>query len=242
MTLDYISHLRDSGSLMAAAAARDMDAHVPTCPEWNVTQLVTHTGRHHRWVRNAVQGGGAEPADTVEPGLSGDDLIEWFQSGWQGLADLLEGMDSETPAWSWAGDNRVGFWKRRTALETLVHRWDAENATGATSPLDAHLASDGVGEMIHIFFPDTEAIYNGDPGMVGLESTDAEGAWFIALQDGKIPSATLLRDGPKPGPDVWVSATAADLLLFLWGRLGPEAVEISGDTPVFEAFRSWLDA
>ncbi len=240
MTLDYIAHLRHNGELMAKAARIDMHAHVPTCPEWDVTQLVAHTGRHHRWVRNAVEGGGEEPADTEDPGLAGEELLDWFRRGWTDLADLLSEMDDDKVAWSWAGDNRVGFWKRRTALETLVHRWDAENATGATSLLDPALAADGVDEMLFIFFPDTETHYSGAPGTVGFETTDVPGSWLVQLEDGSIPSAARLQ-GETPTGDAVVSGPAETLLLSLWGRFAPEAVDVGGDVSVYEALRKWLD-
>ncbi len=143
MTLDYTAHLRRDGEEMACAVALDLDAHVPTCPAWNVAKLTIHTGQHHRWVADAVRKGGAAPEEPDRPGLRGDALVEWFRAGWTELADLLDSRDDDAPAWSWSGDNRVGFWRRRTALETLVHRWDAQNAVGDAAPLDRNCPRTG---------------------------------------------------------------------------------------------------
>jgi hypothetical protein len=85
---------------------------------------------HHRWVADAVRGGGDPPPEPSKPGLRGDELIDWFRRGWAELADLLDEMDDETPAWSWSGDNRVGFWRRRTALETLVQQMGCRERYG----------------------------------------------------------------------------------------------------------------
>ena len=161
MTIDYTGQLRTNGELMATAVARDLDAHVPSCPEWNVAKLTIHTGQHHRWVADAVRGGGKVPDDPPKPGLRGDELVEWFRQGWADLADLLDASDDETLAWSWSGDNRIGFWRRRTSLETLIHRWDAQNAIGEITALDPELAADTVDEMFFVMGPDGDWKYKG---------------------------------------------------------------------------------
>jgi uncharacterized protein (TIGR03083 family) len=238
MPIDYTAHLRSDGEKMALAVARDLDAHVPTCPDWNVAKLTIHTGQHHRWVADSVRGGGEPPANPSKPGLRGDELVEWFRQGWRDLADLLDASDDETTAWSWSGDNRVGFWRRRTALETLVHRWDAENAVGGASDLDPALAADGVDEMVFVMIPHGDGGYKGVPMQVALETTDTPGAWTLELEGGK-PMRT--ERGAATGAVVVVVGSAENLLLFLWGRRGPEAVEISGEPDLVAAFLEWMD-
>ena len=243
MSIEYTTHLRADGEKMAQAVARDLDAHVPTCPAWNVAKLTIHTGQHHRWVADAVRGGGEPPKDPPKPGLRGDELVEWFRQGWRELAGLLDNMTDETPAWSWSGDNRVGFWRRRTALETLVHRWDAENATGEGSSLDPTLAADGVDEMLFIMIPDDDTVYKGVPLHVTLRTTDAPGMWILDLQDGKPPMPARVdhADSADDGAaTVALVAPSEDLLLFLWGRYGPERVESKGDPERVAAFVRWM--
>jgi uncharacterized protein (TIGR03083 family) len=238
MTIDYTSHLRSDGELMALGAARDMDAHVPTCPEWNVGKLVTHTGSHHRWVGNAVRGGGKAPEDPARPGLRGAELLEWFRKGWGELAELLDASDDETPAWSWSGDNRIGFWRRRTALETLVHRWDAENATGATSPLDPELSADGIDEMLFVMMPQGNELYPGESAVVSLHTTDHDRSWRLELTNGA--TARSYRDDIG-GATIVIEGKAEDVLLYLWGRRKADSVEIRGDGPPLESFKRWVE-
>jgi uncharacterized protein (TIGR03083 family) len=237
MSIDYTTHLRADGELMAQAVARDLDAHVPSCPDWNVARLTIHTGMHHRWVADTVRGGGDPPPEPSKPGLRGDELIDWFRRGWADLADLLDEMDDATPAWSWSGDNRVGFWRRRTALETLVHRWDAENATGTGSPLDPLLAADGVDEMLFVMLPNGSPPYEGKSGSLSMKTTDAPGAWTLPLEGGKVPEAA--RSKRVEAASTAISATAEQLLLFVWGRRGPDAIQVEGDRKVFDDFLSW---
>ena len=238
MPIPYTSHLRSDGELLAQAAARDLDAHVPTCPDWNVAKLVIHTGGHHRWVADAVRGGGKPPPEPKKPGLRGDELLEWFRAGWRELADLLDASDDATTAWSWSGDNRVGFWRRRTACETLVHRWDAENAFGEPSPLDAELARDGVDEMFTVFAREPEGAYEGPDARVGLKTDGA--TWILGLEHGKTP-AFAPATGDAEATDVRIEARAEDLLLFLWGRLGRDVLTVSGDGDLAASILDWLE-
>ena len=236
MTIDYTGHLRSDGEKMARAVAGDLDAHVPTCPAWNVAKLTIHTGGHHRWVADAVRKRGEVPADPAKPGLRGDALVEWFREGWRDLADLLDGVADDEPAWTWSGDDRAGFWKRRTALETLVHRWDAENAVGEGGPLDPELAADGIDEMLFVMA--AQGDYSGAPFRFAVATSDTGGRWTVELTDGQKPQAS--RDAAEGDDGATVSGTAADVLLFLWGRYGPDAVAIDGDEAGKAALLAWV--
>jgi uncharacterized protein (TIGR03083 family) len=241
MTIDYTAHLRSDGELMAAAAARDLDAHVPTCPAWNVAKLTIHTGGHHRWVADAVRKGGAPPDEPSKPGLRGEALVAWFREGWADLADLLDATDDGATAWSWSGDNRAGFWRRRTTLETLVHRWDAQNATGEATPLDPELAADGVDEMLLMFMVvDGDTVYDGKPLHVSVAASDTGSHWTVDLVDGEAPHPARGQGAPPPSGSVDLSGTAEDLLLFLWGRRGPESVGLVGSEADVAALTTWL--
>ncbi|HYP24258.1 MAG TPA: maleylpyruvate isomerase family mycothiol-dependent enzyme [Actinomycetota bacterium] len=238
MTIDYTAHLRADGERMTLAVGRDLDAHVPTCPAWNVAKLTIHTGQHHRWVADAVRKRGEMPEDPPKPGLRGDELVEWFREGWRDLADLLDTVGEDDPAWSWSGDNRAGFWKRRTALETLVHRWDAENAVGSAGALDPELAADGIDEALFVMTGEGGA-YDGVAFRMVVTTSDAGGPWTLELVDGRLPRAS--RELATGDDVVTVSGTAGDVLLFLWGRHGAEAVALDGSEEAKAALLRWTD-
>jgi uncharacterized protein (TIGR03083 family) len=238
MPIDYTAHLRRDGEAMAHAVARDLDAHVPTCPAWNVAKLTIHMGQHHRWVADAVRKGGAVPVDPPKPGLRDAALVQWFREGWSDLADLLDATDDDAPAWTWAGDNRAGFWRRRTSLETLVHRWDAENATGTPGTLDPELASDGVDEIFFVFvLRDGDNRYHGPPLTASVTASDTGSRWAIDLADDERPRP---ERAAADDADVSVSGTAENLLLFMWGRRGPERVSLTGDDERVDALVRWI--
>lgn len=239
---DYLGQLRHNGELMAIAAERDLDAldtHVPSCPEWNMGKLIVHTGQHHRWVADAIRRAGEPPETPGKPGLRGRELVEWFRSGWGELADLLSSKSDDEPAWTWSEQQTVAFWRRRTALETLVHRWDAENATGQTSELDPELANDGIDEMLFVMLGEGDGTtYNGAPMNLMLTTTDVGGSWNVELSDG----AVLKPQRGESEADLVVRAPAGNLLLYLWGRLGADAVWTEGSAELSESFNAWLVA
>lgn len=237
MDIDYTAHLRNDGERMARAVAVDLDAHVPTCPAWNVAKLTIHTGQHHRWVADAIRKGGEAPDEPAKPGLRGDELVEWFRSGWRDLAGLLDSVDDAAPAWTWSRDQRAGFWRRRTTLETLVHRWDAENAVGDPGPLDPVLAADGIDEMLFVMVGQGGA-YNGPRLRVAVSLSDGNGRWVLDLDEGRPPAATVPT--ADPDGDVSIDGTAENVLLFLWGRRGPDAVVLDGDGAAKQALLRWM--
>jgi hypothetical protein len=80
-------------------------------------------------------------------------------------------------------DQTVGFWARRMALETVVHRVDAEQARGAVAPVDAALATDGIDEILVIMLAgdwseDPDDALNGTS--VGISAGSA--SWQVALE------------------------------------------------------------
>lgn len=239
MTLDYTAHLRSDGERMARAVAVDLDAHVPTCPDWNVAKLTIHTGQHHRWVADAIRKRGEAPDEPPKPGLRGDDLVEWFRAGWRDLADLLDTVADDDPAWTWSGDNRAGFWRRRTALETLVHRWDAENAAGRATPLDPALSTDGIDEMLFVMMG--QGVYSGPRFRMEVSTSDTNSSWTLDVEDGQTPLAAASTEPASAGEGVVsVVGAAENVLLFLWGRRGADAVTLDGDDGARSALLRWL--
>ena len=112
----------------------------------------------------------------------------------------------------------VGFWQRRRAHETRMHRWDAQNALGgAAEPFEPAFAADAVSEVFELFAP--RMIKRGlaaEPATaLRLTATDVGRSWEYG-----------------PGEPVSeVAGTASDLALMIWGRIGMDASGLawSGD-------------
>jgi uncharacterized protein (TIGR03083 family) len=65
----------------AVATAPDLDAPVPSCPEWTVFDLVQHLGTGQRWWAAIVAAGPAEapPAkDAAEAPRELEALLAWY--------------------------------------------------------------------------------------------------------------------------------------------------------------------
>lgn len=224
----YLRLLEQDGTSLIEAALKDLHAHVPSCPEWDVAQLVGHTGRVHRHKCAIVKAGSTqypEDLDAETPPDQDDSLIDWYRAGLDDLLATLASKDPEMPVWSWSGDNRVAFWNRRMAQETAVHRWDAENAVGEAGPIDAELASDGIDEMLGAFIPGEDLPYHGREGSIGLRCRDVDGEWVVELRSERAPT---YEPGSKE-TDALLEGPADDLLLLLWRRIEPIRVQVSGD-------------
>lgn len=236
----YLELLKQDGDALADAAVRDLHAHVPSCPDWDVAELVRHTGLVHRNKTETVRRGGTDPPKdlAVEEGPESDAaLMEWYRAGLGELLSTLSSADRETPAWSWSGDHRVAFWIRRMAQETAVHRWDAENAVGEAGSIDPQLAADGVDEMLGVFIPSEGLHYEGVAGSIYLHCTDVPGEWVVTLKPGEVPTYERGSDSRYAG----VTGTAEELLLLVWRRIDLDRVEIDGKGSVVTDFWRYLE-
>jgi uncharacterized protein (TIGR03083 family) len=239
--LPYIDFVRDEGAALAVAAQRDMKAPVPSCPDWNVFQLVEHTGYVHRHISEHLRRktvGSETPLDVEEAPEDDMSLIEWYRRGLTALEQLLRELPVDSPAWTWwPPDNTAGFWRRRMALETAVHRWDAENATGTAAAIDSELGADGVDEFLDIHMQeDGGQPYEGAEGKVHFHRTDGEGEWVLPLAAGETPKP---RRGHERG-DAAIRGSGSDLLLFMWRRKQPSDLEILGDEALVASFYEYL--
>jgi uncharacterized protein (TIGR03083 family) len=226
--IDYLRSLRDDGTALAAAARLGLDPPVPACEGWTVADLVLHTGMVHRHKLAIVRGRLARPPSPwPPPAPSREELLGWYEQGLEELATVLEDADPETRVWTFhRPDQTVGFWRRRMAQETAVHRVDAESAHGEPGPVPAALAADGVDELLEVFLvPHAEGAPVGGRGeSLQLQATDTETEWWLRL----LPAGIEAGRG-HARPDATAAGTASDLLLFLWGRAKADPLERSGD-------------
>jgi uncharacterized protein (TIGR03083 family) len=225
--------LRDDGG--------DPSTPVPACPGWTITKLVKHTGTAQRWACAIVEARATEPVSpkSLDLGLPTDadtaTLADWIAAGGAHLADVLDAVDPGLRVWSWAGDDRAGFWSRRMAHETAMHRWDAQDARGTAEPIDGDLALDGIQERFDNLSATTArggAAMTGSGETVHLHCTDREGEWLVRLG----PDGAEVSRGHAKG-DVAARGSASDLLLMVYGRVPADAVEVFGDAALLRRFQ-----
>jgi len=233
---EYCDALRREGhALDGAARAAGIDTPVPSCPDWKVADLLGHVGRLHRWVTAIIESEGDDPTDhwsNAEPPPP-DARLDWFDEGVDLVVDALLRVDASTAAWSWTDDRTAGFWARRQANETAVHRWDAQGASGTVEPIERVLAVDGIDEFFGLIpFWRGAAAVHGAGETIHLHATDGDGEWFIETADG------LSWSRAHEKGDVAVRGATSDLLLFLWGRVPQDHLEVHGDTTVLDRWRT----
>ena len=236
----YLELLRLDGEALARAATKDLQARVPSCPEWDMAALVVHTGQVHRHKAAIVRAGEREyPKDLeIEPGPDdANDLIDWYLDGLEALVQILSKTDADAAVWSWGTDQHVAFWIRRMAQETAVHRWDAEATVADPQPIDSELAVDGVEEMLGEFVRGEAIPYEGIPGDLSLQCTDAGAGWTVHLKPGAVPTYNA-RTGPGAAT---VRGPASDVLLLLWRRVGLDDVRVTGKTDLARDFWNYME-
>jgi uncharacterized protein (TIGR03083 family) len=237
----YPAALASEGEALAGAATGHLEEAVPACPNWNVAQLVGHMGGVHGWVRQVIAAGGERigPRELATPPDEPAALLAWYRDGLARLVEALS-VDPDTPAWTFlptAPDN-VGWWRRRQALETAMHRWDAQAAAGPSrDPIPVDLAVDGVDELLMDFLP---GVLSARPvsdltGTLHLHATDTAGEWWLDFDAEGLASR---REHAKA--DTAVRGAASGLYLWLWNRQTPEAagLEVFGRPETVSAWRA----
>jgi uncharacterized protein (TIGR03083 family) len=210
--------IKQDSNAFADAAARDLTAPIPTCPGWNMVDLLRHEYEVHSFWGRHVANGNAEPDWFEGPYPPDDELVEAFRANALQLADVLGDTDPEKPCWTWGPEQNAGFVQRFQVQEVALHRWDAENAVGTPGPIAADGAADAL-ELLSRLVPDAS---KGAAAGFEVIATDAP------LSVTMVASPDLRIAGSLRGP-------AADLLLVGWKRLSLDAVEVTGDAAAVAA-------
>ncbi len=235
MTVEQLVSEWDRIESLATDAPRFIP--VPSCPQWTIADLVEHVGRVYRFFAEMIRSGRERPFPFSEiPGPAAGAEIEWAAVG---LKELVAEIKSRAPgdyAWSWSADKTVAWVTRRLTHETLVHRWDLENALGVGGETNATLASDCIDEFITSFVLGRKTDSPLPSGSVHLHCTDTEGEWIAVVESGSI---AVRREHAKG--DVAVRGEAKSLALLLWRRLmlDDSDLEIFGDVNVAQEFVSY---
>ncbi len=239
----YLGAIRTDGDAILEAARKGLDNPVPTTPGWTVGDVVAHLSQVHRQKTHIVREllVDTPPEGPLPP--PGVDLLKWFEEGVHELTTVLSVTDPETRVHTWhAPDQTVGFWIRRMAHETMIHRVDAQLGHGSHTPLDPALAADGVDEIITVFmagWPEWAEVARSDV-VVALESEDRTWRVRFGSWSGTSPNSGRSYEN-EPGLELDEGAgepTAVvrgpgDLLdLFLWGRGSADGLVVEGHPSV----------
>jgi uncharacterized protein (TIGR03083 family) len=242
----YLDALTVQSTLFAETLrGADLKQPVPTCPDWTLYQLAEHVGQAHRMAtelitnRVTARPNFSELTMAAAPEDAGE-LGTWIQDGATELVGVIRAAGPQTPVWTWSDNQSVGFWARRMAHETAVHRVDAELALGHDFALEPDLAADAISEWLDalsspqaVEFRPEFAELRGEGQILHLHSTDPglgeAGEWIVR----RTPSGPVWEHGHTKGA-VAVRGAVVDLLLVLLRRVPVEqaSIEVLGDPAV----------
>lgn len=256
----YLRAIHREAGALAEAARGNLDAPVPSCPGWTVSTLVTHlTGIYAHRVKivgsrataNTVRSyddldlppeykslfdaefdtDAADNQPVAPPGL-----LALFERTTAALERTLDAADPGVRVWTWwPPDQTAGFWMRRMAQETAVHRWDVQQARGRVEPIEPELARDGIDEVFDIMAPTSrqrgENVRQGAGESYHFHRADGPGEWLLRFVGNDM---AVTHEHAKA--DVAVRGTASDLLLFLWGRIPASQLEVFGDAALLDRY------
>ena len=232
----YLAHYDADGAALRAAST-DLTLDVPGCPGWVVRDLLSHVIGVYRHKIAALDLGRA-PEDGEEGWgalAPDDDPREVLRSVHAELRARLV-ADPSTAAWTWwPPEQTVGFWQRRMAHETAVHRWDAESAVNGVNgfvALDDDLSADGIDEVLGWLRWEWDDAQDDAHGQKVMVST-ADLAWTLTLE----PTRVAVEAGASDDAVALIAGDAPGLLLHLWGRPGDHGIATGGDLVALRLLR-----
>jgi uncharacterized protein (TIGR03083 family) len=230
---------------LRAVVPTDLGAPVPTCPGWTVAYLTYHVGEVYLHKTLAMRDG-AEPESWPPKELADEDPLALLDRAYAALREEFATRKPEDSAGTWYGpDQTVGFWIRRMAHETVIHRIDAELGTRQpVAPIRPELAVDGIDELLRVFVAYSVAEWSDyfagilarSRGWTYLVQTDGA-AWQVRTG----PGVFTVEDGAgDKRVDVTVSGPPSAVLRWVWNREGPEepsGVTVEGALEAVEELR-----
>jgi uncharacterized protein (TIGR03083 family) len=234
-----------------------LDAAVPTCPGWTVADLTRHVAQVYLHKVEMMRHG-KEPQEWPPTGFEEGDPLELLDETYAELRTEFANRKPSDAGTTWYGpDQTVGFWIRRMAQETVIHRIDAELGAGApVAPVPDDLAIDGIDELLKVFVAyavhewpaDFTVALGSSPGRTDKVQTDATAdgpgiAWQVKTSPGRFtvqggPGQTITE---VTAPDLTVSGAPADILRWAWNRETPGTVSplrVDGDIEGLVEFRA----
>jgi uncharacterized protein (TIGR03083 family) len=228
----FLDCLHADFARLRAVVPMDLSAAVPTCPGWTVTDLTRHVGTVYLH-KTAAMRDGVEPESWPPKELADEEPLGLLDRAYAGLLEQFAAHRPEDPAGGWyTPDQTVGFWMRRMAQETVIHRIDAELGTSQrVAPIADDLAVDGIDELLKVFLAYSVSTWTdaftdilaSSPGRSLLVQADGA-TWQVRTG----PGVVTIEDGTPDAPtDATISGAPSAVLRWVWNR-GSEGVRVEG--------------
>jgi len=213
--------LAAEGELLASASeGADPDLAVPTAEGMTVGGTVRHVGSVYRMVEAWVRSGGDRPTRWQRAPEDDQSVQDYLRAALRAIVAELSAHDPAEgcPTW-WPLDQTYGFWCRRLAHETTVHRIDVQQAVAGIAVggrLDEEIAFDGIDEILSLWFTHRLGVlgvtnsWTGDVAVVA-----GRRRWIARITATGTASWRAQRDEPA---DATISSDPTGMFLWLWGR------------------------
>jgi uncharacterized protein (TIGR03083 family) len=242
---DHLEALtRGGAALREAAEAAGPGAKVPTCPDWDVTELVVHQGMVHRWAAANLRGDADHDTEASQAqGRAAPSLLDWYSRGLDALVETIRATPEDAEAMVFLKDAPPPrrFWARRQAHETTMHSVDATAAgrgrwpTASEVDVGPELAADGIDELLMGFITRGKGrLHAAEPCTVLVRTDDTGHAWTLRIGEGPV----VTTPGGTERPDAVLSGTAAQLYLSLWNRA--DEISASGRSDFVDQWRQQI--
>jgi len=206
------------------------DLRIPHAPGLTVGETARHLGSVYRMTLEWIRTGDSPESWQREPGPL-QSARDFVASGARALVDELALHDPAAPCSTWwAADSTYGFWRRRMAHETAIHRGDVQAAVGrpVTSVPD-DFAVDGVDEVLTLWLGHrltVQGVVAARDGSVAVVTGNR--VWMVRITTGGI-AAWRSSAGEVERADGVVGGFPSRVYRWLWGRLPEGAVDREGD-------------
>jgi uncharacterized protein (TIGR03083 family) len=235
---DY-RRLRD---LAERAGPDELAAKVPTCPEWTVADLEDHVATDYLHKAETMRLG-AFPEEWP-PQRDPEPPAAYLRRAYEAMAEQFASRAPGDHATTWyPPDQTVGFWIRRMAHESVIHRIDGELSLGADrAAIPEDLAIDGIDEVLTttLVYSAQEWPEDFEGGLPAKGETAllraADAAWLITFGEG----VTVDRDAAGAVADVTLTGDPASVLLWVWRRADAGTLTEQGNEVVAAKLREFL--
>jgi uncharacterized protein (TIGR03083 family) len=231
----YLAQVRAESARLGEVGRMGLDAAVPSCPGWTVESVVRHVATVYLHKVEVLRLG-ALPKPWP-PDFGGRDALELYDEARDAIVNALEQAGTERHTWTFnPADKTSGFWYRRMALESVVHRIDVEQAHQVVTPIDPELALDGIDELL---FPNLAGPWweEGDtehPIDAAVRITADGRSWTVRSD----ATSVEVSQGPEGDVAAEIFGPAEAVFLWLWGRTADSSIQTAGDDSVVREFRA----
>ena len=235
----YFELIDSDTDRLIAMGERGLKEPVPACAGWDVAEVLWHVADvYEHKVR--VMADNAWPEEWPPEWDYGDgEEPAFLQAARTHLFEEFSRHPLDEQTTTFGADTTIVFWVRRMAVEIAIHRLDGEQAHDELTPIPDDIAIDGIDEMLQVMLAGdwwAERVQTAHP-VDALVAVEAGGRRWVC--DVREKSVTIRPDDAPPAAAT-ISGSPEAVFLWLWGRVGDDAVTFAGDEATVREFRARL--